>query len=217
MKISPLHLATEYNNVEMIKLLIKGGFDVNIQNNLGQTPLLFACYHNFYESVDVLLKYGANPNIICGSNAWFYFTKTALGLAIRYGNFDIVELLLKFGADPNLEFYCYKGTHYLLQLLYSGYKRISITKVIYLFQVLLDAGLIIPENAKLDPQLTPIATRYNLYKNSIEKATNTIPNKYIFKHIKEFHILLLISINTNKMEIPIPKELVLKIAGLLFY
>lgn len=66
----------------------------------GGTLLSLAIEHNDPKSVEILLKYGANPNYR-GSNTDFYGRKGEFPLnrAARIGDLEIVNLLLEFGAD----------------------------------------------------------------------------------------------------------------------
>ncbi len=59
-----LHKATVRNySVDLVKLLINFGLNVNAQNNEGATALHFACKNNNYEVVKLLIDNGANVNI----------------------------------------------------------------------------------------------------------------------------------------------------------
>lgn len=79
------------------------GIDRNYQLNElisaqgGLTPLLFAVRQGYSESVDSLLKAGANVNQVSAGD------KTSpLMMAIINGHFDLAQALLDKGADPNL-------------------------------------------------------------------------------------------------------------------
>jgi len=120
---SPIHEAFINNNDKIIDLLIK--YDVNkmhllnmyiwfdkfeeieplIQNNkylINQrntdynTPLMFAASQNKIKTVELLLKYGANPNINNYSN------RSPLFEAVYHQNYDMVQLLIKNNADINI-------------------------------------------------------------------------------------------------------------------
>jgi ankyrin repeat protein len=71
----------------------------NNTNEGGITPLFQAVSDGSDELVRILLKYAANPNIICGDEG-----ETALWVATLKGSAHIVELLKAYGAHPvNIE------------------------------------------------------------------------------------------------------------------
>ena len=58
------YTANMCNNPEVIDLLIKNGFDINIQDYEGKTPLICAVMNNKTDNVKTLLKYPQiDPNI----------------------------------------------------------------------------------------------------------------------------------------------------------
>lgn len=59
------------------------------------SPLMFAVQKNDFESVKILLAYGADVNI-CDADG------SALAYAVRENRMRIFKLLLTYGADPNL-------------------------------------------------------------------------------------------------------------------
>lgn len=58
-----LHEAIEIGNIEVVKLLIKRGIDINDQMEDGSTCLLRAVQKNLYNITEVLLKNGANKMV----------------------------------------------------------------------------------------------------------------------------------------------------------
>eukprot|EP01035_Chromulina_nebulosa_P016828 gene16828-22312_t len=56
---SPLHWACSFNNLEVAKLLIKHGCDVNLCNSIGQTPLFIACKVGNCDLIELLISEGA--------------------------------------------------------------------------------------------------------------------------------------------------------------
>lgn len=93
------------SSIETVKLLLKHGAEVNIQDRIyGFTALMFASESSNIDSsidtVKVLLENGADINVQ-STDGW-----TALMLASRYSNKDssieTVKLLLEHGADPNI-------------------------------------------------------------------------------------------------------------------
>ena len=96
LKVIPRHFQTaaEYQkDVEVIKLLIDKGCNVNQIGANGTTPLIEAIKN--YEIVKFLLEQGAEPNLSK------QFGMSALMYAIRDAEPKTVELLIKYGAEVN--------------------------------------------------------------------------------------------------------------------
>lgn len=91
---SALMLAIKFP--ECIPLLMGAGADINQQNSRGQTALMFATQTCAIEAVDVLLAFGANPNI-----ATYNHKISPLMSAAEQFCEENVRSLLKKGADPN--------------------------------------------------------------------------------------------------------------------
>jgi ankyrin repeat protein len=91
----PLHLAAEFGQVEVIRLLSEHGADPNAvsMNDLRATPLHRAISGGHRDTAGLLLALGASPNSIERDGV------TALHLAARRGDETIVDLLLLRGAD----------------------------------------------------------------------------------------------------------------------
>jgi CASK-interacting protein len=91
-----IHEAAVAGNIEILKLLIDNGANVNLKDNKGLRPLHYAAWQGRSEPVFILLRRGANVNeqSINGD--------TPLHLACQYGHNDIVQLLLFHQADPTL-------------------------------------------------------------------------------------------------------------------
>lgn len=101
--ISPLHIAAEKNRDEILKLLIKSGFDINAKLSderskmywdQRSTALYFSVYNGNQEAAEILLEAGANPNLDVFN---------PLLIAARLDWMDMVTLLLKYGADVNAQ------------------------------------------------------------------------------------------------------------------
>lgn len=60
---NPLHVAAIQNRIEIIKLLIVAGVDINHQGEHGYTPLHEAVEQNNKDAVEVLLQLGADDSI----------------------------------------------------------------------------------------------------------------------------------------------------------
>jgi ankyrin repeat protein len=91
-----LMLAARYNRVEIAKVLIERGANVNGGNYAIGYPLQEAAEKGYLEMVTLFLSKGADVNIAADENY------TALQGAVDERHTDVVEVLLKHGADPNV-------------------------------------------------------------------------------------------------------------------
>jgi len=91
---TPLHYAIEYDHMEIFKLLLENGADVNRETML-LTPLMWAIRTGDLRKVELLLEYGADVNKVSNDI-------TALHIATAMGNASLVRLLLANGADVNI-------------------------------------------------------------------------------------------------------------------
>ncbi|XP_076754499.1 uncharacterized protein LOC143425517 isoform X1 [Xylocopa sonorina] len=90
--------AAQSNDLDRVKVLLKKGVSVNVEDLAGYTALHYAARNGHHEICKILLKNDAavNAQTRCGR-------ATALHRAAMQGHVNIVELLLKFGANPNLK------------------------------------------------------------------------------------------------------------------
>lgn len=58
----PLHISAKHGRVEIMKLLLDKGADVNAESKNGLTPLHIATHYNQNAAVDLLLDSGASIN-----------------------------------------------------------------------------------------------------------------------------------------------------------
>ncbi|QCW01946.1 ankyrin repeat domain-containing protein [Natrinema pallidum] len=90
-----LHEAAGSGRPEIARELIGRGIDLDAQNNGGLTPLLTALEVENYDTAEVLLEGGADPNIFDNSG------RCALSMAVTRGQRGgKLKMLLEHGADP---------------------------------------------------------------------------------------------------------------------
>ncbi|XP_051238462.1 ankyrin repeat and SOCS box protein 15 isoform X2 [Dicentrarchus labrax] len=131
---SPVHSAADGGHVHCLELLLQKGFDVNallapyISENYGdmrRSPLYFAVSNGDATSTEILLKWGAKPDLD---------SLRCLLVAVRSGRYEIVKQLLAAKADVNCYFtvvndtvfptalqYCLKDEVMMRLLLNNGY------------------------------------------------------------------------------------------------
>jgi len=93
---TPLHLAVE-GRVEITRLLIENGANVNEETKTGRTPLIIATESGSVEIVQILLDSGADVT------AQDELEWTALHHAIFVGAGEIAEMLIEGGADIGIK------------------------------------------------------------------------------------------------------------------
>jgi ankyrin repeat protein len=104
-----LIVAIERNSPDVIKYLIDKGVNPNEKDSLDKRyPLMVAIEYKHYESVECLLKNGANPKS-ANPKSEFYgdMSLSPLDMAIRKRDDRIIELLLKYGVEPTIGLYQY--------------------------------------------------------------------------------------------------------------
>ena len=91
-----LLLAAERGFVDVVKLLIENGADINVMNAVGHTAINRAVFFGKNEVIDLLLAKNADVNKTDSR-----FALTPLMAAARKNRFQIGEKLIKNGADIN--------------------------------------------------------------------------------------------------------------------
>ncbi len=98
-----LRVASMEGYYDIVERLLKSGIDPDgpFVTDCYATPLLYAVNGGWYSDggqykvVKLLLKYGANPNVV------YKAAGPALNIAVEKNNDSLVTLLLENGADPN--------------------------------------------------------------------------------------------------------------------
>jgi ankyrin repeat protein len=91
---TPVFIAAQNNQLEVVTLLTAAGADVNIARvNDGATPLHAVAHNGHADIVDLLITAGANVNAIRTDGA------TALSTALAQGHAEVVQKLRAAGAN----------------------------------------------------------------------------------------------------------------------
>ena len=127
---TPLLLASQYRNSDVVSILIKEGADVNSKGDLGSTPLIQATSNGHLTNVKLLINAGANVNetdkyhstalhialtnkyektarLLIESNANLnaqdIYGNTPLHIAVDKGLTEEIKMLLSKGADSSIK------------------------------------------------------------------------------------------------------------------
>ncbi|MBN1552604.1 ankyrin repeat domain-containing protein [bacterium] len=91
--LNALHFAVIHNRTDVIEYLLKQGFDVNVRDKRGYTPLFYASRR---ETMELLLKNGADINAVSDEGL------TPVHLAAGRDSADTLEMLVARGAKLNV-------------------------------------------------------------------------------------------------------------------
>ncbi len=94
----PLLEASSDGNLQIVKMLIDQGADVNMVVSGDGTALLMAIQHTHFKTAELLLVHGADPNL--GSKPDGY----PLLIAVASGDLELVQLLVEKGAEVDKDF-----------------------------------------------------------------------------------------------------------------
>lgn len=94
---TPLQLACAWGSLELIKVLVSYGADLNTKTIDGDTPLTLAAANKHYECVmDIIKMFDCNLNIRGNEG------RTLLHCACADGKIDLVHLLVQNKADLSI-------------------------------------------------------------------------------------------------------------------
>lgn len=91
---SPLMVAAENGNKEMVNILLQKGANINYKSEMDGITALNVT--NNVEIAELILKANADPNTATNNNCI-----SPLQMAVINNNYDLAEVLLKYGADVN--------------------------------------------------------------------------------------------------------------------
>lgn len=111
---TPLHIAADNGHLDIVKLLISFGADIDKKNNGNRSPLFYAMRSDHMDIVRLFVDNGGEITINEAATCGFIETieeqiakgvdpNTLLHSAAFGGQKDIVELLINNGADVNLK------------------------------------------------------------------------------------------------------------------
>jgi ankyrin repeat protein len=93
-----LHFAAQEGDVEGVKRLLKEGYQPNLFDELGNTPLHYAAMRGHLNVMNVLLAAGADVNAHDES----VIGNTPLREVADSCSYDVAKILIEAGADPTI-------------------------------------------------------------------------------------------------------------------
>ncbi len=112
---SGLMIGAWEGNIELMRLFISRGADINQMNANGESALLLAAWRGKNDAVKWLLERGARIN--APSNQW-----SALHYAVFNGNTELAKYLIDQGADVNAR--STNGSSVLMMAVYEGHEEL---------------------------------------------------------------------------------------------
>lgn len=97
---TPLHLAAADDEMETAISLLASGADTNKKDKWGRTPLFQAIVSGSPKFVDLLLEFGADPNIVDHNGEVSLHHVSSRREA--YGTDEILSKLFRHGANPDI-------------------------------------------------------------------------------------------------------------------
>ena len=82
--------AARYNGIDIAKVLLESGADVNIHDGVGNTPLIKAALYNNTGIMEVMLHHCPDPSIV---NIVNMRGQPALDVALAFNNKEAIRLL----------------------------------------------------------------------------------------------------------------------------
>ncbi|MFH1643830.1 MAG: ankyrin repeat domain-containing protein [bacterium] len=122
----PLAWFAKKGDLDVLKLLIENGADVNHQDKNDYTALHMAIMDQHEKTALFLLKNGANPNLVDVKEQFPIHLSTLLG------NFDITKKLLQYGSKPDES--DIEGMTPLMNVIISGNVRLIKAYIKYLIK-----------------------------------------------------------------------------------
>jgi len=135
------YLLDAVEHPQILQTLLGAGVDVRVENEFGKTSLMVAAHMNRPDSIQLLLKAGADPNATtinhndCGYDL-FRTNRTALMYAAENADIEVMRLLVDGGANIDAKDSVGNDVHYYLSLnpyLTAAQKQMSLKQLLLSF------------------------------------------------------------------------------------
>lgn len=91
--VTPAHISSIFNQLHVVKYLVKNGANVNVRTSDGYTIAHVAALFGCEEIIEFLINSGINVNVE-SNNGW-----TLIQVAAVSGHINVVKCLIRLGAD----------------------------------------------------------------------------------------------------------------------
>lgn len=162
----PIHWAATQGKLDIVKLLIEKGADLNVFNIYGDSPLHGASQRGFASIVDLLIKKGADLDAESLSSQ-----HSAINYAAMGGHIDVVNLLLEKGANIEIKT---QGSTALHLAARGGHRNIV--------ELLINNGLDV--NLQIDDGPAPL---HSAVANGQEEIVNLLISKGANVNVEKKH------------------------------
>lgn len=176
-----LHLAVKSNAINIVKLLLEFGANINAKDSLGGfTPLIWTVLKKYYDIAKLLLNSKADIKETCN------FGRSAFLWAVYKGHKNLVKLFIKHGTDVNEK----DDLNYNALLIATLSKKKGIVKL------LLDNGINVNEKDRRGNTALMEASKNNL--NSIVKLLIKSGANVSQENYQNYNALIYAIKNKNK-------------------
>ncbi|RXM29102.1 Transient receptor potential cation channel subfamily A member 1, partial [Acipenser ruthenus] len=128
---SPLHMAINLRHNEIVEVLLShSSVDMNLEGDLGNTPVMLACSIDNHEALNLLAREEMGYQIERHINCVDKSGSSPLHLAVHGGNIEVIQLCIANGAKIDLQqsdkstalhFACTQGAIEAVKLMLSTY------------------------------------------------------------------------------------------------
>jgi ankyrin repeat protein len=197
---SALHFAAQAGDVDLIRLILRHGIDINIKNNRNTTPIMFAALYKHPDVIHELISLDAHIEAMNREGC------TPLMYAANKANQECITHLLGFGASNDIMALNIANhtTHPILRACFSAFPELSELDIVLVrrdkpaFLLLLEYGAD-PTKSRFNPRVYEWEKQLLADNNSRKLSLYYLNYGYSFNHY--LGILLPLSKNGVPMEI----------------
>ncbi|ESO12613.1 hypothetical protein HELRODRAFT_63798, partial [Helobdella robusta] len=125
----PIHIAAQYGDLTIIKLIVNAGSPLNVIDNMGSTPLHLTLEAGYDDAAMYFVKEGLFSTI--NRPFKYHMGESPIHMAAQLGMDRVLDCMLKRGGNPNLqEKTGLTPLHMAVQYRHCTYNRINVMKIL---------------------------------------------------------------------------------------